>query len=577
MSHNAAQVIIEVLESAGVKRIYGVVGDTLNHITDAISKSRIEWVHTRHEEVGAFAAGAESYMSGALAGCAGSCGPGSLHLINGVFEAHRNQTPLIVIASQLDTMSLGLDMPQEVNFKTAFADCSVFCEQVYNAEQARRIAVLACQAAISKRGPAVIILPVDISNTEIKDEIPYSAHFPNPIRRPSDDELKQAAAIIAQGKKIGIYAGAGCKGAHDLLVTLAEKIKAPISHTSRAKDFVEYDNPYNMGMTGLLGVPSGFHMMTDCDTLLLLGADFAWGQFYPKHAKIIQIDCDASRLGRRHPITLGLEGDIVASLAALIPLVQERTDDGFLKACLAERKKTEATLLAEEDIGHGNVIHPQYLTSLLNKYADDDAILAADTGTSMVWALRHFKTNGKRRTMLSLRHATMANAMPQALGIKKAYPNRQVISLSGDGGLAMLMGDLLTIHQENLPIKIVVINNGALDFVEMEMKIEGLLNNFTDLKNPSFAKVAEAVGLKGYEVFKAEELDQTVQAFLAHPGPALLDVHTNRYELVFPPTLTAEHVVGMAAYSVKALLAGRYRDVEGVVENTVDNFKHKIL
>ena len=577
MSQNAAQVIVEVLESAGVKHIYGVVGDTLNHITDAISKSSIQWVHTRHEEVGAFAAGAESYMSGVLAGCAGSCGPGSLHLINGVFEAHRNHAPLIVIASQLDTMSLGLDMPQEVDFKTVFSDCTVFCEQVYNAEQARRITVLACQAAISKRGPAVIILPVDISNTEVKDSIPYSVHFPNPVRRPSDDELKQTASIIAQGKKIGIYAGAGCQGAHDLLVTLAKKIKAPIAHTSRAKDFVEYDNPYNVGMTGLLGVQSGFHMMTDCDTLLLLGADFAWGQFYPQHAKIVQIDRDASRLGRRHPVTLGLEGDVVASLEALIPLLQERTDDSFLKECLEERKKTEATLLAEEEIGHGNVIHPQYLTSLLNKYADDDAIIAADTGTSMVWTLRHFKTNGKRRTMISLRHATMANAMPQALGLKKAYPNRQVISLSGDGGLAMLMGDLLTIHQENLPIKIVVLNNGALDFVEMEMKTEGLLNNFTDLKNPSFAKIAEAVGLKGFEVLKAADLDQAVQDFLSHSGPALLDVHTNRYELVFPPNVTATNVIGMAAYSVKALLAGRYRDVEGVVENTVENLKNKLL
>ena len=577
MSQNAAQVIIEVLESAGVKHIYAVVGDTLNHITGAISKSSIQWVHTRHEEVGAFAAGAESYMSGVLAGCAGSCGPGSLHLINGVFEAHRNHAPLIVIASQLDTMSLGLDMPQDVDFKTVFSDCSVFCEQVYNAEQARRITVLACQAAISKRGPAVIILPVDISHTEIKDDIPYSVHFPNPVRRPSDDELKQTASIIAQGKKIGIYAGAGCQGAHDLLVTLAKKIKAPIAHTSRAKDFVEYDNPYNVGMTGLLGVQSGFHMMTDCDTLLLLGADFAWGQFYPQHAKIVQIDRDASRLGRRHPVTLGLEGDVVASLEALIPLLQERTDDSFLKECLEERKKTEATLLAEEEIGHGSVIHPQYLTSLLSKYADDDAIIAADTGTSMVWVLRHFKTNGKRRTMVSLRHATMANAMPQALGLKKAYPNRQVISLSGDGGLAMLMGDLLTIHQENLPIKIVVVNNGALDFVEMEMKTEGLLNNFTDLKNPSFAKIAEAVGLKGYEVFKAADLDQAVQDFLSHPGPALLDVHTNRYELVFPPTVKVENVVGMAAYSVKALLAGRYRDVEGVVENAVENLKNKLL
>lgn len=575
MSKNAAQIIIEVLELAGVKHIYGVVGDTLNHVTDAISKSNIEWVHTRHEEVGAFAAGAESYMSGVLAGCAGSCGPGSLHLINGVYEAHRNHAPLIVIASQIDTMSLGLDMPQEVDFTKVFSDCSVFCEQIYNAEQARRIAVLACQAAISKKGPAVIILPVDISNAIVNDGIPYSAHFPNPVRRPSDAELHQTAAIIAQGQKIGIYAGAGCQGAHDLLIALAKKIKAPIAHTSRAKDFVEYDNPFNLGMTGILGVQSGFHMMTECDTLLLLGADFAWGQFYPQHAQIIQIDRDASRLGRRHPVTLGLEGDIIPSLEALIPLLQERTDDRFLKECLEERKKTEAILEAEEQQGNGNVIHPQYLTSLLSKYADDDAILTADTGTAMVWSLRHFKTNGKRRTMVSLRHATMANAMPMALGLKKAYPNRQVISLSGDGGIAMLMGDLLTIRQENLPIKIVVLNNGALDFVEMEMKVEGLLNHYTDLDNPSFAKIAEAIGLKGFEVTKSSDLEQTVREFLAHPGPALLDVHTNRYELVMPPEVKASKVVGMATYSAKAILGGRASDVKGVVESAIHNLKNK--
>ena len=307
--------------------------------------------------------------------------------------------------------------------------------------------MLACQAAISRQGPAILIVPVDISNTEIKDEVKYSLHFPKPVRRPSDDELRQTVSILNEGKKIGIYAGAGCEGAHDLLIALAKKLKAPIAHTSRAKDFVEYDNPYNVGMTGLLGVHSGFHMMTECDTLLLLGADFAWGQFYPQHAKIVQIDRDASRLGRRHPVTLGLEGDILASLEALLPILQEHSDETFLKECLEERKKTEVTLLAEEHIGDGSVIHPQYLASLLNKYADDDALFAADTGTSWVWILRHLKVNGKRRTMMSLRHGTMANGMPMALGLKKAFPERQVICMSGDGGLAMLMGNASKILQ----------------------------------------------------------------------------------------------------------------------------------
>lgn len=569
MNKTAAHVLVEVLESAGVKHVYGVVGDTLNHVTDALSKSSIEWVHTRHEEVGAFAATAESFMSGNLAGCAGSCGPGSLHLINGVYEAHRSRVPLIVIASQIDTMTLGMDMPQEVDYQKAFSDCSVFCEQVYNAEQMRRIAVLACQAAISKQGPAVIILPVDISNTAIKDEIKYSPHFPKAIRRPNDDELKQAVSLIGEGKKIGIYAGAGCEGAHDLLVSLAQKLNAPIAHTSRAKDFVEYDNPFNVGMTGLLGVHSGFHMMNECDTLLLLGADFAWGQFYPQHAKIIQIDRDASRLGRRHPVTLGLEGDIVPTLEALLPLLQNRSDDLFLKECLDVRHKTEKGLLEEEKIGDGQIIHPQYLAKLLDQYADDDALFTADTGTSWVWTLRHLKMNGKRRTMLSLRHGTMANAMPMALGLKKAFPNRQVISMSGDGGLAMLMGDLLTIQQEKLPIKIIVINNSSLNFVEMEMKTEGLLNNYTDLNNPSFAKIADAVGMKGFEVKDPKQLEQAMKDFLSHNGPALLDVHTNRYELVMPPEVTTSDVVGMATYTAKAVVNGRFGDVKDLLKNTI--------
>lgn len=569
MSKTAAEVIVEVLESAGMKHMYGVVGDTLNFVTDAISKSSIEWVHTRHEEVGAFAAGAESYVGKTLAGCAGSCGPGSLHLINGVFEAHRSRIPLIVIASQMETTTLGTDMPQEVDFKTTYANCSVFCEQIQNAEQARHLTVLACQAAISKQGPAVLIVPVDISKTVVKDEVPYSVHFPAPIRRPNDAELKQAAEIVAQGKKIGIYAGMGSEGAHDLLIALAKKLKAPIAHTSRAKDFVEYDNPYNVGMTGVLGVHSGFHMMTECDTLLLLGADFAWGQFYPKHAKIVQIDRDAARLGRRHPVTLGLEGDVIPSLEALIPMLAEQTDNTFLDECLAERRKTEASLAAEETMGDGKIIHPQYLAHLIDKHADKDALISGETGSQFVWVLRHIKTNGLRRTLLSLRHGTMANAMPMALGLKKAFPERQVISMSGDGGLAMLLGDLLTIHQENLPIKIVVLNNSSLNFVELEMKTEGLLNNYTDLKNPSFAKIAEAIGIKGYEVTESAALEQTVQDFLAYPGAALLDVHSNRYELVMPPTVGLGEVVGMATYSAKAVLSGRIKDVVGIVSNAV--------
>lgn len=562
-----AEIVVETLQAAGVKHCYGIVGDTLNHVTDAIHRSEIEWVHVRHEEAAAFAAGAESYISGRLTACAGSCGPGGLHFINGVFEAQRNRAPMVLIASQIVTGQLGMDFPQEVDFKSVYASCSVFCQQVHSPEQARRVTALACQAALNKRGVAVIILPSDISRADVKSGLPFSVHVPRPILRPSDDELRQMATLLGQGRKIGIYAGSGCQGAHDPLVALAAKLKAPIAHTSRAKDFVEYDNPFNMGMTGMLGIESGFHMMTDCDTLLLLGADFAWAQFYPEQATIIQVDRDGSHLGRRHPIALGVVGDVMPTLEALLPLVKARSDESFLDECRKHREKSLRTLEKEEQPGKGTLIHPQHLTRLLDRYAKDDALFTADGGSAMVWLLRHIRTNGKRRTLTSLVHGTMANAMPQALGLQKAYPGRQVISMSGDGGLAMLLGDLLTAIQEKLPIKVVVLNNASLNFVELEQKVEGLLDNYTDLLNPDFAKLAEVIGFHGRKVTLSEDLEAAVQDVLAHPGPALLDVHTNRAELVMPPKIEFSQIADMALYAAKAVLSGRIKDVETLVVN----------
>ncbi len=512
-SKKVAEIVVETLEAAGVRHCYGIVGDTLNHVTDAIHRSQIQWVHVRHEEAAAFAAGAESYISGRLTACAGSCGPGSLHFINGVYEAQRNRAPMVLIASQIVTPQLGMEFPQEVDFKAVYASCSVFCEQVHSPEQARRVLALACQAALNRRGVAVVILPADISQATVKDDLPFSVHFPQPVLRPSDAELQDIARLLAHGKKIGIYAGSGCQGAHDLLVALADRLKAPIAHTSRAKDFVEYDNPFNMGMTGMLGIESGFHMMTECDTLLLLGADFAWAQFYPQKATLIQVDRDGSHLGE--------------------------------------------------------LIHPQHLVSLLDQHASEDALFTADGGSAMVWLLRHIHSNGKRRTLTSLVHGTMANAMPQALGLKKAYPERQVISISGDGGLAMLLGDLLTAIQEKLPIKVVVLNNASLNFVELEQKVEGLLDNYTDLLNPDFARLAEVIGFHGRKVTRSEDLEAAVQEFLAQPGPALLDVHTNPAELVMPPKIEFGQVADTALYAAKAVLSGRFKDVETLLVNNL--------
>lgn len=568
MSKRVADIVVKTLEDAGVGRCYGIVGDTLNYVTTAISKSKISWVHMRHEEAGAFAAGADAYLTGEIAACAGSCGPGSLHFINGIFEANRNRAPMVLIASQLASGTLGTAYPQEVDFRALYSHCSVFCEQVLNPEDAQRITAQACQAAIAKKGVAVIILPSDISEAFIKNETQFKTYRTHPVIRPSDSELSEVASLLAKGKKVGIFVGAGVKGAHDEVIELAKKLKSPIGHSTRAKDFIEYDNPYDIGMTGMLGGKPCFTMMEECDTLLLLGTDFAFSQFYPNKATLIQIDEDASRLGHRHPVELGLVGDIKASVEALLPIVAEKSDISFLDHCLKineEHKKEQEKEVQEAK----SIIHPQRLVSLISEHADDDAVAVADCGTAMVWVLRHFKTNGKRRTLSSLLHGSMANAMPQALGIKKAYPDRQVISISGDGGLSMLMGELLTAVQEKINVKIVVLNNASLNFVELEQKAESLVNEYTDLKNPDFAKMAEVIGFGAWRVEKPEQLENAIKEFLAYDGPALLDVLTSGYELVMPPEVSVSEVKNMALYGVKAVLKGRVKEVKDLL---VDNF-----
>jgi pyruvate dehydrogenase (quinone) len=567
-----ADIVVQTLQAAGVRHCYGIVGDTLNYVTDAIHRSGIEWVHVRHEETGAFAAGADALFSGTLAACAGSCGPGSLHFINGVFESNRNRAPVVLIASQVATAQLGTEFPQEVDFVSIYRGCSVFCEQVHSAAQAGRIVAMACQAAIVRRGVAVVVLPADISQAEAEDVPAFATHAVAPVLRPSDAELQRIAALLGEGRRIAIYAGSGCADAHDEVVALAQKLQAPVAHTSRAKDFIEYDNPFNVGMTGIFGIESGYRALMDCDTLLLLGADFAWGQYYPDKATIVQVDQDGSHLGRRHPIHFGAVGDIQPTLRALLPLLQAREDSGFLDECRKRHVEAMRKREREETPGEGDLIRPQYLTALIDRHADADALFTADGGSPMVWSLRHLRANGRRRLLLSLLHGTMANAMPQALGLKKAFPGRQVIALAGDGGISMLLGDLLTAVQEKLPIKVVVYNNGSLNFVELEQKVEGLLDNYTQLVNPDFGKLAEAIGWRGWTVARAADLEGAVRAFLAEPGPALLDVHTTPRELVMPPEVEFQQVAGTALYAAKAVLAGRGGDVRDLL---VDNFLKK--
>ena len=566
-----AQIIVDILGEAGVKHCYGIVGDTLNQITSAIKKSDIEWVHVRHEEVGAFAAGAEAYLTDQITACAGSCGPGSLHFINGIYEAQRNRVPVILLASQLITSQQGNDFPQEVDFESVYKNCSVFCREISDATQVREITTAAIQAAINQRGVAVLVIPYNISLEKVEDKCGHKIYHPKPIIRPSDKELAEIADIINKNQKVTIFAGQGVYDAHNELIAFAEKIKSPIVHTSRGKDFVEYDNPYNVGMTGMFGVKSGTMAIKECEVLILLGTDFAWPQFYPNNATIIQIDIDATHLGRRHRVNVGVVGSSKPTLAALLPLVNEKHDTKFLETCRT-LYSSAMSKLNKKALPSKSTIHPQYLTELIDKYATDDAVLCADVGSAMVWACRHFNTNGKRRTVISLKHGTMANAMPQALGVQKAFPNRQVITLSGDGGISMLLGDLLTTIQEKLPIKIIVLNNSSLNFVELEQKVEGLVNHYTDLQNPNFAKVAESMGLFSIRVDDSDLLEAAMQSFLTHSGPALLDVKTSTDELVMPPEIKASQVMGMALYSMKASLSGKIGDVMNLL---VDNFIKK--
>ena len=568
MAKKTAQIIVDTLVAAGVKHCYGIVGDTLNTVATSMARSEIQFVHMRHEESGAYAAQGEALLMERLTAVAGSCGPGSLHFINGLYEANRNRAPVILIASQVVRRELGFDFIQEVDFKSVYKGCSVFCEMITTPESALRLTVAACQAALTRRGVAVLILPVDVADSDAVDELPFSLHVNPPVIRPREADLDEMARLLAAGTNITIYAGAGCRGAHDELVQLAGLLQAPVAHTSRGKDAIEYDNPHNVGMSGVIGMESGYQAILNCDTLLLLGTDFAWAQFYPKHATIIQVDVDPTHIGRRHPVTLGVVGTVKDTLQALLPRIQQREGSAFRENYVQRHEKALKAQAARAVPGHKGRIPGQYLASLIDRFASEDALFVGDDGTALVWLLRIVKANGRRRMFGSLLHGTMATGVSTAIGLQKAQPGRQVIAMAGDGGFTMLMGEVLTTIQENVPIKIVVFDNGKLGFVELEQKSEGMVPVFTDLKNPDFGKVAEAMGLWGRTVTDAADLEVAVQEWLAEPGPALLNVKVAPMELVMPPFISPESAYGMALYSVKAILHGKAGDVfEMVAEN----------
>jgi pyruvate dehydrogenase (quinone) len=570
MSKKVGEVIVEVLQQAGVKRCYGIVGDTLNTFAASLKKSEIQWVHMRHEEAGAFAAQGEALQTENLTAVAGSCGPGSLHFINGLYEANRNRAPVILIASAITRSETGFEFIQEVDFEAVYADCTVYCEMVLTPDQARRKAVAACQAAITKRGVAVLIVPVDVSDSDAVAEPQFAVHHNRPVIRPSDADLERVARMLSDGTRVAIYAGSGCRHAHDEVVALAEKLKAPVAHTTRAKDAIEYDNPYNIGMTGVIGGEAGYHALLNCDTLLLLGADFAWRQFYPEHANIIQIEIDPTHVGRRHPVTLGLVGDVKDTLLALIPMVSQKSNSSFLDSHVEKHRNAEERTNARLSRGHKRKISGQYLAKVIDRIAGEETLFVADDGTVGVWMLRHIRANGKRRMYASLLHGTMAGGYTTALGLQKCQPGRQVIAMAGDGGFSMLMGDLITTIQEEIPIKICVFDNAKLGFVELEQKSEGLEPTFTDNKNPDFGAVAKAVGIWGKTISDPDEVEAAVEEWLAQPGPALLNAHVAPLEIVMPPFTEFKPAYGMAMYSMKAILHGKGGEVfEMISENFI--------
>ncbi|NWN50538.1 ubiquinone-dependent pyruvate dehydrogenase [Pseudomonas sp. MAFF 301514] len=560
---NLAQQLATTLEQAGIKRIWGLTGDSLNGLTDALrTMDSIEWMHVRHEEVAAFAAGAEAAATGELTVCAGSCGPGNLHLINGLFDCHRNHVPVLAIAAQIPSSEIGLNYFQETHPQELFKECSHFIELVTNPEQMPQVLHRAMRSAILNRGVAVVVIPGDVSLLEVEDKLkPWPAlHAPRTL--PAEQDLQRLTDILESSRKVTLLCGSGCAGAHDQVVTLADALGAPVVHALRGKEHVEWDNPFDVGMTGLIGFSSGYHAMLDCDTLIMLGTDFPYRQFYPTDAKIIQVDRNPQALGRRATLDLGIAADVSETIGALLPRLTRKTDRSFLETSLKHYEKARQGLddLAQPSKAN-RPIHPQYVARLLSELADDDAIFTADVGSPTVWAARYLKMNGKRRLIGSFNHGSMANAMPQAIGAQAAFPGRQVISMSGDGGFAMLMGDFISLAQLNLPVKVIVFDNSSLGFVAMEMKAAGYLDAGTELKNPDFAAMSNAMGILGIRVEQSEDLEPALRRALAHDGPVLVDVVTATQELVMPPTIKLEQAKGFSLYMLKAVMSGRGDEV----------------
>jgi pyruvate dehydrogenase (quinone) len=560
MGATVAEVMVAALKSSGVRRVYGIPGDSLNGFTDALRRDgELTWEHVRHEEAAGFAAAAEAALTGQLAVCAGSCGPGNLHLINGLFDANRSGVPVLAIAAQIPAEEIGGEYFQETHPQLLFRECSVYCELVSVAAQLPRLLEIAMRAAVQRRGVAVLVVPGEIFLAEAAGRarpLPVTVAASKII--PGDETLTLAARVLNEASRVTVLAGAGCAGAHQELLRFAETVKAPVLHAFRGKEFVEYDNPYDVGMTGLIGFSSGYRAMEHCDALVMLGTDFPYRPFYPEGVPVIQVDVRGERIGRRVPVTVPLAGTVKDTIEALLPLLTPKTDAAHLDRMTAHYRRARARLDRLAVPSHGDApLHPQFVAATVDRLAAADAVFTADVGTPCIWAARYLRMNGKRRLIGSFNHGSMANALPHAIGAQASQPGRQVVALSGDGGLAMLLGEIITLRQQHLPVKIVVFSNGALSFVELEMKAAGIVTYGTDLDNPDFAGIARAAGLHGARVERSDELEDALRAAFDHDGPALVDVRVGRHELSLPPKLSFGQIKGFTLYATRTIMSGQ--------------------
>ena len=559
MASTVAEMTVATLKASGVRRVYGIPGDSLNGFTDAMRRDgTITWEHVRHEEGAAFAAAGEAALTGELSVCAGSCGPGNLHLINGLFDANRSRVPVLAIAAQIPEEEIGSGYFQETHPQELFRECSVYCELVSGAEQMPRVLEIAMRTALARGGVGVVVIPGNLFFADAPSGSAAVAVRATPsVIRPGDGPLAAAAEVLNAASRVTILAGAGCAGAHDQLMAIAGALKAPVLHAFRGKEFVEYDNPFDVGMTGLIGFSSGYRAMEHCDALLMLGTDFPYRPFYPSGVPVIQVDVRGEQIGRRVHVDVPLVGTVADTVDALLPLIKVKSDSAHLDRMTGHYRRARSRLdkLAQQRRDR-SPLHPQAVAAAVDRLAAQDAIFTADVGTPCIWAARYLRMNGSRRLIGSFNHGSMANALPQAIGCQACQPGRQVVALSGDGGVAMLLGELITLRQQHLPVKVVVFNNGALAFVELEMKAAGIVTYGTDLDNPDFAGIARAVGLFGARVEKAGELDDALRAAFEHDGAALVEVRTDRHELSLPPKISYGQLKGFTLYATRTILSG---------------------